>query len=310
MSYTQIDNSYRPLDCISFSSDPLITIQTTKLYPFLFVVQLQSYSHPDYYIGIRNGYEAYIVKLSQPKDFHVVSPGLCGLPGTISFQSVSIPSNYLRQRFFVINEDPFCNSTLYKRDACFYQRRDEWFLGHDAFESVAQPGYFIYHQSYRLKLALFEPTPSFIMAASFRVLVAKCQKFQSYNIPSYYWTVHGMEAYVRDGLRAKEWIIIRPGLTGEPNSVSFRSCTDSTMYLRHQSFLLWEHPYQHSVAAYRADATYFVHSNKWFNGYDAYESCNYPQRFIRHQSYRLQISQDDGSLSVKKDGSFKHTVTV
>lgn len=130
MSYTQIDNSYRPLDCISFSSDPLITIQTTKLYPFLFVVQLQSYSHPDYYIGIRNGYEAYIVKLSQPKDFHVVSPGLCGLPGTISFQSVSIPSNYLRQRFFVINEDPFCNSTLYKRDACFYQRRDEWFLGH------------------------------------------------------------------------------------------------------------------------------------------------------------------------------------
>jgi hypothetical protein len=45
--------------------------------------------------------------------------------------------------------------------------------------------------------------------------------------------------------------------------------------------------------------------DKYFSGYDAYESVNYPNFFIHHSGFRLRISEDDGSDLFKKDASYK-----
>jgi hypothetical protein len=50
-----------------------------------------------------------------------------------------------------------------------------------------------------------------------------------------------------------------------------------------------------------------MRKDKWFDGYEAFESVNYPEHFIRHQGYRLRISAYDGKELYKKDASFKVT---
>ena len=47
-------------------------------------------------------------------------------------------------------EDPFVNTDLYRKDACFFHWKDKWFPGHDAFESFNFPGRFIRHSGWRL----------------------------------------------------------------------------------------------------------------------------------------------------------------
>ena len=250
------------------------------------------------------GDAGYIKKQTLPKRWTLVSPGLCGLPNTISFQSADNSNNYLRHRGFLLHEDPFTNTDLYKKDACFYQWKNKWFEGHDAFESVNYPGRFIRHQGYRLKVHYYESVALFEKDASFRVLLPVCSQFQSENYPDYFFGLSGDAAYIQR-YSNQRWILVTPGLTGLPNTVSFRAGYDSTKYLRHANFLLWEHSYDTSDL-FKKDATFVVRTDKWFDGYDAYESTNYPTRFIRHQGYRLKIHSYDGSQLFKKDGSF-HT---
>ena len=242
------------------------------------------------------------MRQAQPMRWKLI-PGLCGLQGTISFQSVDNSNLYLRHRGFLLYEDPYTNTDLYKSDTCFYQQHELWFTGHDAFESVNFPGRYIRHQNYRLKLHSYEAVALFEKDASFRSLVPTCSQFQSYNFPAFSFGLSGTAAYIQASSGYK-WILVSPGLTGQPGTVSFRGCLDATKYLRHSGFVLWEHPYDSSLL-YKKDATYFMHKNKWFNGYDAYESINFPLYFIRHQYYRLKISDYDGSHLFKLDGSFK-----
>ena len=244
-----------------------------------------------------------IVNQTQPHQWKLVSPGLCGQPGTVSIQSVANPNNYLRHQNFLIYEDPFTSTTLYKNDACFYQRSQRFFPGFDAFESVNYPGRFIRHQNNRLKLHPYENTAIFEKDASFRAIIPTCNSFQSRNFPSHHWGLRGDAAYIESGSQNR-WIIVSPGLTGDPNTVSFRACHDATKYLRHADYVLWEHPVDYSIP-YRKDATFIQHKNIWYFGYDAYESFNYPLHFIRHQNSRLKISSYDGSVLYENDASFR-----
>lgn len=264
--------------------------------------ELRSYNFPDHYIGVK-GNEGHIIKQSVPKKWALVNPGLCGLLGTVSLQSGDDPTRYLRHRNFLLHEDEYDGTNLYRKDACFYLRKDKWFLGHDAFESVNYPGRFIRHQGYRLKLHQYQSVALFEKDASFLVLSPVCNKFQSQNFPAYSFGLVGDEAHIITN-SGDSWVAVSPGLTGQPNTTSFRSCDDSTKYLRHANYLLWEHSYQ-NADLYRKDATFFQHKDKWFDGYDAYESNNFPLHFIRHQGYRLKISLYDGSELYKKDGSFR-----
>ena len=101
------------------------------------------------------------------------------------------------------------------------------------------------------------------------------------------------------------WRLVSPGLDGQEGSVSFQSIVDGEKYLRHSGgYLLHENTNDNS-ALFRKDATFYNHMNKYFSGYDAYESVNYPNYFIHHSGFRMKISEDDGSDLFKKDASFK-----
>jgi len=264
-------------------------------------VELQSYNYPAHYVGL-TGNAAYILQQALPHQWKIVSPGLCGNPGTVSIQSATNQNKYLRHRGFLLYEDSFTDTNLYRKDACFFYWQDKWFPGHDAFESFNYPGRFIRHSGYRLHLHQYEGVALFEMDASFRIVEHICHKFQSFNFPTHFFGLTGNAAYIKQDENST-WVVISPGLTGHVGSVSFRSCCNARNYLRHSHYLLWEHPYQGS-ALYKKDATFTVRKDKYFRSYDAYESVNFPGYFIRHQGYRLKISSYDGTQLYKRDASF------
>jgi hypothetical protein len=100
------------------------------------------------------------------------------------------------------------------------------------------------------------------------------------------------------------WRLISPGLDGQEGTVSFQSIADSNKYLRHSEYLLVESP-NDNTASFSKAATFYNRMDKYFSGYDAYESVNYPNFFIRHSGFRLRIAEDDGSDLFKNDASYK-----
>ena len=210
---------------------------------------------------------------------------------------------YLRHRGFLLYADSFQESTLFRNDACFYLWKSKWFPGHDAFESVNFRGRFIRHQGFRLKLHPYDSVALFEKDASFHVLQPICHKMQSRNFPSYNFGLNGDAAYIKENSDDR-FVLISPGLTGHAQSVSFRSCSDATKFLRHRGYLLYEDSYS-SPVVYKKDATFTVRRDKWFDGYEAFESVNFPEYFIRHQGYRLKISAYDGIQLYKNDASFR-----
>ena len=234
-----------------------------------------------------------------------LTPGICGLSGTVSFRLPDDPNVYLRHRGSLLYADPFQESKLFRQDSCFHLQKNKWFAGHDAFESVNYRGRFIRHQGYRLKLHPYESVVLFEKDASFHVFQPICQKMQSQNYPSYNFGLNGDAAYIKEN-SADRFVLISPGLTGHAQSVSFRSCSDSTKFLRHRGYFLYADSYS-SAVLYLKDATFTMRKDKWFDGYAAFESVNYPEHFIRHQGYRLRISAYDGKELYKKDASFKVT---
>ena len=80
------------------------------------------------------------------------------------------------------------------------------------------------------------------MDASFRILLSKCNKIQSYNHPSKYFGLTGRDAYAL--VTPELWIPIQPGLAGHNGLVSFRSCHNARKYLRHTGFLLYNDDFE------------------------------------------------------------------
>jgi len=92
-------------------------------------------------------------------------PGLCGLPGTFSFQAMgNLPTAdtyYLRQDNFLLFVAPLGSTTSYHNDACFY-KRNPFFAGIPinpasygaSFESVTFPNHFIRHKDSRVTISI------------------------------------------------------------------------------------------------------------------------------------------------------------
>lgn len=83
------------------------------------------------------------------------------------------------------------------------------------------------------------------MDASFRILLSKCNKIQSYNHPSKYFGLTGRDAYVL--VTPELWIPIRPGLAGHfvhvtmPESICVTRVFFCTMMtLRIHNYLSWK----------------------------------------------------------------------
>ncbi|CAH1796481.1 unnamed protein product, partial [Owenia fusiformis] len=133
--------------------------------------------------------------------------------------------------------------------------------------------------------------------------------FSSKNYPAYILDVNSNGLgyiIVANAANPNMWVIEQPGLTGEEGTVSLTYKGKPGFYLRHTGFLMQiDNKYDPVVPQhFLLDATFRIRNDKYFPGYLAFESVNYPGRFIRHQGYRLKLHPSDGSELFKNDASF------
>ena len=97
---------------------------------------IHSFNFPAYAFGLRNpnNQNAYINyninnNYNNKMKFYIVTPGLTGQPGTISFKSTDPdrPNHYLRHRGYLLYLDPKSSTSLYKNDATFWLRPNKYF---------------------------------------------------------------------------------------------------------------------------------------------------------------------------------------
>ena len=88
---------------------------------------LQSKNYPNKNLGVLNGDIGYLTSDNPTLQHFKVVQGLCGVAGTVSFESVVRPGKFLRHQNYEIKLHSSQNTTLYKNDACFYPRYNKYF---------------------------------------------------------------------------------------------------------------------------------------------------------------------------------------
>ena len=96
-------------------------------------VTFTSEDFPDWKMGIKNYNQGWLTKTDVLYEHFNVVPGLCGVEGTISFESVGRPGWFFRPRGFKIVLDRWQNNESYKKDACFYPRYEKFFKVRNCF---------------------------------------------------------------------------------------------------------------------------------------------------------------------------------
>ena len=136
---------------------------------------IQSKNYPTYYFGpADNGLDYKIVQNSHTK-FIMVSPGLTGEVGTVSFQPIDSPGHYLRlYNFLLVLEKRDGNdgmpADMFDLDATFRMRENKFFSGFFSFESVKYRNYYIRHQGFSLKVSQEDHSDLYQNDASFKII--------------------------------------------------------------------------------------------------------------------------------------------
>eukprot|EP00048_Salpingoeca_helianthica_P004255 m.75178 g.75178 ORF g.75178 m.75178 type:complete len:2506 (-) comp13123_c5_seq3:28-7545(-) len=106
------------------------------------------------------------------------------------------------------------------------------------------------------------------------------------------------------------------GLTGDPDSVSFRSCNDATRYLTVSTnfnaagFAVVNLQTYNGTASQAQLATFIRQRDLFVNGSSSYESYRYPQFFLRNRgatnNFRVAVEQvtEDSSIGTQQSASF------
>lgn len=126
-------------------------------------MKFKSYNIQTRYIGLTNS-DAYISTI--PKLWLLIRPGLSGHNGSVSFRSCYNATNYLRHVEYLLYNQNYEESRVYKLDATFTER-DRFFSGTTAYESVNLPNYFVRHAGYRLRIDSYDVQNLFKQDASF-----------------------------------------------------------------------------------------------------------------------------------------------
>lgn len=273
--------------------------------------RLLSYNFPSHNFGFdANG----LPRITTTKElFRIVSPGLLGINGTVSFESVTYPGRYLRHRSYLLHLDSFRegNYILYKKDATFLPKHGKYFEGYIAYESYNIRGYFIRHQGFRLKIspagsspsALFQKDSSFKLLQDSTVVKTAPESFASANFPHYNIGFNGANLPIIVTVQRERFKIVRPGLSGKCGTASLESEKFPGHYLRHKNFLMHVSAFEERQVFFN-DATFWIRNEIFLDGYVAFESTNYPNRYIRHQNYRLKLHVYDNTPLFRKDASF------
>ncbi|GMH77997.1 hypothetical protein TL16_g07620 [Triparma laevis f. inornata] len=128
---------------------------------------------------------------------------------------------------------------------------------------------------------------------------------KSFNYPKHCWATTGPEE-VRIESKCRDEYVPVPGLTGEPNTISFRSKCGEDTFLRHCGYWLRSHK-NNGSDLFKKDATFFVRKGLVGvdEGYISFESTNFRGQYICHRSYKLRIDHSSDSDLHRKDASFK-----
>jgi len=266
-------------------------------------------------IGVEHGDQGFLTKNNEPLQHFKVVPGISGVPGTVSFESLARPGHFLRHSNYLMWLHKYQNTDLYKKDASFYPRYNKYFPGFVSYESVNYPGLFIRHQNHRLMISKDDGSALFRDDASWKTQVVEIKTlqlqlyndamFNSYNFPNLKMGIkNGDQGHLTTKNPEYTHFKVVAGICNVPGTVSFESVPRPGHFLRHSNYLINLHGFQ-NTDLFKKDACFHPRYDKYFPGYVSYESVNYPGYFIRHQNYRLKIGKDTGSLLFKKDSSWK-----
>merc|ERR1712119_159179 len=117
--------------------------------------------------------------------FKVVQ-GLCGVEGTISFESLETPGYYLRHQGFEIYLRKEEDTDLYRKDSCFFPRYNKYFQGYTAYESENYRNYFIRHRGSELYIDPAEDKDLYKKDASWKTrILDQGQSFRNKLVEKY-----------------------------------------------------------------------------------------------------------------------------
>ena len=125
--------------------------------------KFRSYNLPSHYFGL-SGRDAHISTTAEL--WIPVRPGLAGHKGSVSFRSCYNARKYLRHYRGLLYSDNFENTRLFRLDATF-SKRNRFYPGTTAYESVNYPNAFIRHKYGRLCLDSYSAAPLYKKDASY-----------------------------------------------------------------------------------------------------------------------------------------------
>ncbi len=247
---------------------------------------------------------------------------------TVSFESVNKPGWFVRHSSFLgvlsqFRSPPDASvldrSPLEKKDATFIIHRPglSGTQGSVSLESVNNPGYFLRHQNFRVKLQRDDGTDVFHQDASFiwQDAISKdpeAVSLESVNFRGHFIRHQNFELWLARSDAGNTATFPRdasflpwPGLRPPGvETVSFQSVNKSDRYIRHSFFLGVLN--QASNVLEKADATFIVRRPglSGTQGSVSLESVNYPGYFLRHQNFRLKLQRDEGTDAFHQDASF------
>jgi hypothetical protein len=110
---------------------------------------LRSKNYPAHTVK-NQGNQAKIVSGGTLDKFELMSPGLTGQVGTVSFK---FNGKFLRHAGYVMWMHSYQNSNLFRRDSTFWPREDKYHSGYYSYESENYRNHFIRHAGYRLRIS-------------------------------------------------------------------------------------------------------------------------------------------------------------
>jgi hypothetical protein len=244
----------------------------------------------------------------------ILRPALSGPWDAVSFEATNYPGHFLRHQNFRLKLHKNDGSDLFLKDASFIVRPGLSRLPDTvSFEAVNVPGHFLRHTNYELWIAPDDGSDLFRMDASFRQpQFAPEASWESLNVPNHFirhrFSLGELTPVARDSNldRQDATFIMRPGLGGQPGSVSFESVNYPGHFLRHQNFrLVLSRDDGSDSNLFRQDASFYQQPGLADGHGKSFESVNMPGHFLRHRDYHLWVEQNDGSDLFRWDASFR-----
>ncbi|XP_013383804.1 uncharacterized protein LOC106154099 [Lingula anatina] len=262
-------------------------------------VKIQSYNYQSYFMTYDSNTNYCNIINGDFKTFNIWSPGLTGVAGTVSIESVDKPHWFFRYKIsnsaytnLEYRPSPAQGSSNFDEEATFIIRQDILHTGWFALEASTMSNYYLRHSYYPY--------------------VYTDIHLQSKNFPTYYFS-YDTSASDRAKILLddrKTFRILRPGLTGDEGTVSIESNDKPGHFFRYRADTnavdLWgTDPESYSPETFYEDATFKIRYGTWFTGYLAFEAAYDPGKYISHGSHLLSVSSFQDTDVYKNSVSFK-----